>query len=139
MIAAVLPLPPNPEEVQEVDAETASVLDQQQRFDHQFGPVVDKSYQKAHWWRNLNRIMSGVGTLLIGAIVRSLCYTMHDQHLILTFYRLPLPSLHRGCREQHYVTFCHFSHLLALHALTTSALHLLLMLFHDHITPFMFF
>ncbi|KAF2443805.1 hypothetical protein P171DRAFT_44348 [Karstenula rhodostoma CBS 690.94] len=66
MIASVLPLPPDPKTVQET---TASELALEQRFDDQFGPLVDKSYQKANWWRNLNRIMSGVGTLLIGAII----------------------------------------------------------------------
>lgn len=65
MIASVLPLPPDPKAVQT----TASELAFEQRFEDQLGPVVDKSYQKANWWRNLNRIMSGVGTLLIGAII----------------------------------------------------------------------
>ncbi|KAL5407464.1 hypothetical protein PMIN04_011723 [Paraphaeosphaeria minitans] len=65
MIASVLPLPPDPKTTDT----TASELDIEQRFDDQFGPIVDKSYQKANWWRNLNRIMSGVGTLLIGAII----------------------------------------------------------------------
>lgn len=66
MIAALLPLPPDPDMVQ---GATGSDLDLEQRFDHQFGPVVDKSFQKANWWRNLNRVMSGVGTLLIGVII----------------------------------------------------------------------
>ncbi|KAF1970157.1 hypothetical protein BU23DRAFT_216461 [Bimuria novae-zelandiae CBS 107.79] len=66
MMASVLPLPPDPDTVQ---GATASELDLEQRFDDQFGPVVDKSYQKARWWRNLNRVMSGVGTLLIGVII----------------------------------------------------------------------
>ncbi|KAL5377630.1 hypothetical protein DPSP01_009683 [Paraphaeosphaeria sporulosa] len=66
MIASLLPLPPDPKTIQET---TASELDFEQRFGDQFGPVVDKSFQKANWWRNLNRIMSGVGTLLIGAII----------------------------------------------------------------------
>jgi hypothetical protein len=65
MIASVLPLPPDPATIEE----TASDSDLEQHFDHQFGPVVDKSFQKANWWRNLNRVMSGVGTLLIGAII----------------------------------------------------------------------
>jgi hypothetical protein len=66
MIASVLPLPPDPKAVED---STASELDFEQRFDDQLGPIIDKSYQKANWWRNLNRIMSGVGTLLIGAII----------------------------------------------------------------------
>lgn len=66
MIASVLPLPPDPKMFPEA---TASVLAFEQHLNNEFGPVVDRSHQKANWWRNLNRIMSGVGTLLIGAIV----------------------------------------------------------------------
>src|SRR4051812_30746018 len=68
IIASVLPLPPDPALAQE----TPSQVDLERQFAQAFGPVDDRSYQKAMWWRNLNRIMSGVGTLLIGVIVRLL-------------------------------------------------------------------
>ena len=66
MIASFLPIPPNPKTAQ---GTTATELAFEQHFDDEFGPVSDRAHQKANWWRNLNRIMSGVGTLLIGAII----------------------------------------------------------------------
>ena len=66
MIASFLPLPPDPELAQEP---TPSQLDIERQFARELGPVDDRSYQKGMWWRNLNRIMSGIGTLLIGVIV----------------------------------------------------------------------
>ncbi|KAF2262902.1 hypothetical protein CC78DRAFT_545415 [Lojkania enalia] len=65
MVASILPLPPDPE----LAEATPSQMDLEQQFAAQLGPVDDRSYQKAIWWRNLNRIMSGIGTLLIGVII----------------------------------------------------------------------
>jgi hypothetical protein len=67
IIASFLPLPPDP-----ALAATASQTDLEQHFARQFGPIEHKSFQKANWWRNLNRIMSGLGTLLIATIVCSI-------------------------------------------------------------------
>lgn len=50
-------------------ASTSSQADLEQQFAQTVGPVDDKAFQKATWWRNLNRVMSGVGTLLIGVII----------------------------------------------------------------------
>jgi hypothetical protein len=66
MIAAFLPLPPNPEMAEET---SPSQLDLERQFDRQVGTVDDRSYPKALWWRNLNRIMAAIGTLLVGVIV----------------------------------------------------------------------
>jgi len=66
IIAAFLPLPLDPNAV---GTPTASQADLEQQFAQAMGPADDKSFQKATWWRNLNRVMSGVGTLLIGVIV----------------------------------------------------------------------
>ncbi|KAF2128774.1 hypothetical protein P153DRAFT_292468 [Dothidotthia symphoricarpi CBS 119687] len=66
IIAAFLPLPVDPALV-----DMPSQLDLEQQFAQQFRHVDDKAFQKARWWRNLNRVMSGVGTLLIGVIVSS--------------------------------------------------------------------
>lgn len=66
MIASLLPLPSNPELALEP---TPSQLDVERQFTSQLGPLDDRSYQKAMWWRNLNRVMAGVGTLLVGVIV----------------------------------------------------------------------
>ncbi|ORX92187.1 hypothetical protein BCR34DRAFT_648795 [Clohesyomyces aquaticus] len=64
IIASFLPLPPAP------GTGTPSQMDLEQQFDRELGPPVDdRTHQKANWWRNLNRIMSGIGTLLIGVII----------------------------------------------------------------------
>lgn len=56
-IASCLPLPLDPTLVQ-----NESQVDFEQQYAQQIGTVDDKAYQKANWWRNLNRVMSGVGT-----------------------------------------------------------------------------
>ncbi|KAF2811842.1 uncharacterized protein BDZ99DRAFT_384400 [Mytilinidion resinicola] len=66
MIASFLPIPPNPEISKEA---TPSQADLERQLAQRVGPVDGRDYQKAFWWRNLNRIMSAVGILLIGAIV----------------------------------------------------------------------
>ncbi|KAF1829566.1 hypothetical protein BDW02DRAFT_144317 [Decorospora gaudefroyi] len=66
MIASFLPLPLDPNYA---GTPTASQADLEQQFAQQMGPADDKAFQKATWWRNLNRIMSGIGTLLIGVII----------------------------------------------------------------------
>lgn len=66
MVAAFLPLPVDPATV-----DIPSPADLEQAYIPQLGPDADKAYQKARWWRNLNRVMSGIGTLLIGVIVSS--------------------------------------------------------------------
>jgi preprotein translocase subunit SecG len=66
MIASFLPLPPNSNLA---GIPSPSQADLEQQFAQQMGPADDKAFQKATWWRNLNRVMSGVGTLLIGLII----------------------------------------------------------------------
>ncbi|KAF2878172.1 hypothetical protein BDV95DRAFT_624725 [Massariosphaeria phaeospora] len=66
MIASFLPLPPSPEMVEHA---TPSQIDLERQFATRLGPIDDRSFQKASWWRNLNRIMSAIGTLLVGAII----------------------------------------------------------------------
>jgi hypothetical protein len=62
MIASFLPLPLNPNLV-----EAQSQTDLEQQFARDIGAIDDKAFQKASWWRNLNRIMSGIGTLLVSS------------------------------------------------------------------------
>lgn len=38
-------------------------------YDRRFGPIDEKRFENARWWRNLNRWMSLVGLLIIAAIV----------------------------------------------------------------------
>jgi hypothetical protein len=62
IIASVLPLPLDPRLM-----DAGSQTDVEQQFARSFGALDDKAFQKATWWRNLNRIMSGVGTLLVSS------------------------------------------------------------------------
>ena len=70
MIAALLPLPPNPKlQMFESDSNQSRFgaghpVSRYQRY------LVDETrYESARWWRNLNRGMSIVGLLIIGAVV----------------------------------------------------------------------
>jgi hypothetical protein len=62
MIASFLPLPLDPNH-----ADAQSQTDLEQQFARSMGAIDDKAFQKATWWRNLNRIMSGIGTLLVSS------------------------------------------------------------------------
>ena len=62
MIASFLPLPLDPNHVQ-----VRSQMDLEQQFARSMGALDDKAFQKATWWRNLNRVMSGIGTLLVSS------------------------------------------------------------------------
>ncbi|KAL2188758.1 hypothetical protein L209DRAFT_241187 [Thermothelomyces heterothallicus CBS 203.75] len=70
MLAALLPLPPNPE-LESAQAENGKSkyspthpASRKQRY------VLDETrYQSARWWRNLNRVMSIIGLLIIGAVI----------------------------------------------------------------------
>ncbi|KAH6642638.1 hypothetical protein C7974DRAFT_409178 [Boeremia exigua] len=63
-IASCLPLPYDPTSVA-----IESQVEFEQQYAQQIATINDKAFQKATWWRNLNRVMSGVGTLLVGVIV----------------------------------------------------------------------
>ncbi|KAI1115034.1 hypothetical protein F5Y14DRAFT_143414 [Nemania sp. NC0429] len=74
MIAAFLPLPPNPQfDMQERNKSTARFRmpddSGPEPFHQQVGLIDDSRYQSARWWRNLNRYMSIIGLLILGAIV----------------------------------------------------------------------
>ncbi|KAK3944714.1 hypothetical protein QBC46DRAFT_158781 [Diplogelasinospora grovesii] len=73
MIAALLPLPPNPKlQMMERGADNSeSQFGRTRQTDLRYEPrLVDETrYESARWWRNLNRIMSFVGLLIIGAVV----------------------------------------------------------------------
>ncbi|KAK4163516.1 hypothetical protein QBC43DRAFT_212945 [Cladorrhinum sp. PSN259] len=64
MIAAVLPLP-------DLYKLEATEISQGKKPESRFQPRLtdEKRYDSARWWRNLNRIMSIVGLLIIGAVV----------------------------------------------------------------------
>ncbi|KAL2271684.1 hypothetical protein VTJ83DRAFT_1055 [Remersonia thermophila] len=78
MIAAFLPLPHNPNSPKSVeegaaaeDSEKDSPIHQRtSRHQRNRTRAMDETrYESARWWRNLNRAMSVVGLLLIGAVV----------------------------------------------------------------------
>ncbi|KAL9053903.1 MAG: hypothetical protein Q9162_004476 [Coniocarpon cinnabarinum] len=69
MLAAFLPLPIKPPVLSddpEISSRPQSVADLNEMFNQQ----DVRRYQKARWWRVLNRAMSVVGTFVIAAIVR---------------------------------------------------------------------
>ncbi|KAI1757453.1 hypothetical protein F4782DRAFT_130236 [Xylaria castorea] len=73
MIAAFLPLPPKPQfDMQERDKSvTPFRAREDSRAELLYGrvaPIDDSLYQSARWWRNLNRYMSIIGLLILGAI-----------------------------------------------------------------------
>lgn len=64
ILASFLPLPPDPE----LSTPAPSLVD----VERQLAGIVtvdERSFRKANWWRNLNRILAAVGTLLIGVII----------------------------------------------------------------------
>src|SRR4051794_34948163 len=66
MIAALLPLPQDSTRARKgksVQADTEAGLDRQMEM------VDQEQYANARWWRNLNRVMSVVGLLVIGVVV----------------------------------------------------------------------
>jgi hypothetical protein len=66
MIAAFLPLPPYPDFM--FDTRT-SRLDYEGMIARDAASIEKGRYERARWWRNVNRVMSVVGLLIIGAIV----------------------------------------------------------------------
>ncbi|KAI0166401.1 hypothetical protein GGR57DRAFT_24770 [Xylariaceae sp. FL1272] len=67
IIAALLPLPPNP--AYDVEQQVpAPDYTKPETFAQRVEPVDDSRFQSARWWRNLNRFMSVIGLLILGAI-----------------------------------------------------------------------
>ena len=91
MIAALLPLPPNPIlEMRERDHSTSNLdssNDVSNDYARQFGPMDEARYESAKWWRGLNRWMSFVGILILAAVV-SICAVRDSVESELTPYRL---------------------------------------------------
>ncbi|KAK1722339.1 uncharacterized protein BDZ83DRAFT_583288 [Colletotrichum acutatum] len=68
MIAAFLPLPPDPQaEMAERDPRS-SLLDEERDLPRRVAAVDETLFQSARWWRALNRYMSVIGLLVVGAI-----------------------------------------------------------------------
>jgi hypothetical protein len=80
MIGAVLPLPLVPQ------AEMAERLESSSDLDLHRGslpqgpdPVTAARYRGAYWWRNVNRMMSVIGLLVIGAVVALIILGVREQ------------------------------------------------------------
>ena len=68
MIAALLPLPTNPKYQMEEQNRNSGRFGHV-NYEHQLRAFDETRYESARWWRNLNRVMSFVGLLIIGAII----------------------------------------------------------------------
>ncbi|KAI9784994.1 MAG: hypothetical protein M1839_001190 [Geoglossum umbratile] len=74
MIAAFLPLPPYPDFM--FDTRT-SRLDYEGMIARDAASIEKGRYERARWWRNVNRVMSVVGLLIIGAIAALTAVAVH--------------------------------------------------------------
>ena len=68
MVAAFLPLPPNPK-LLDVEKGENKYTSTHPAFRHQKYAADESIYESARWWRNLNRGMSIIGLLIIGAVI----------------------------------------------------------------------
>ncbi|KAF4811006.1 hypothetical protein CGCTS75_v014422 [Colletotrichum tropicale] len=69
MIAAFLPLPPDPHAEMEERDHRSSLLDEEGDLPRRIAAIDETLFQSARWWRALNRYMSVIGLLVVGAIV----------------------------------------------------------------------
>ena len=72
MVAALLPLPPDPQS-EKARAMRDSINDEfmvalPESFRRQLAQAEELRFQSARWWRTLNRLMAVIGLLLLGAI-----------------------------------------------------------------------
>lgn len=68
-IAALLPLPPRPGVISAKGKEVPHQTQVLEDLEKQLGAVDEARYENARWWRNINRVMSGFGVLIIVAII----------------------------------------------------------------------
>lgn len=68
-IAAFLPLPPRPTVISAKGKDVRRQTQLLEDLEKQLGAVDEARYENARWWRNINRVMSGVGVLIIVAII----------------------------------------------------------------------
>jgi hypothetical protein len=83
MVGALLPLPARPLSLEELTRRMAatgpenleSALMKHEAGDAERRWREERAYLKGHWWQMLNRVMSVVGVLVIGAVVSQLICT----------------------------------------------------------------
>lgn len=100
MIAAFLPLPPNSmSEMRERGDTSTSNLDSTNENINEYArhlkPMDEARYESARWWRQLNRIMSFVGVLILGAVVSYSIFFCAVQEANLLQVTLVVVGLHQ--------------------------------------------
>ncbi|KAK1979482.1 hypothetical protein LZ30DRAFT_175707 [Colletotrichum cereale] len=68
MIAAFLPLPPDPQAEMAERDHRSSLLNEERDLPRRVIAIDETLFQSARWWRTLNRYMSVIGLLVVGAI-----------------------------------------------------------------------
>lgn len=72
-LASVLPLPPKPpiskDSSKEPESHRLSRLEVARDLEKSIGLAGAKRYENARWWRNLNRVMSVLGIIIVAAMV----------------------------------------------------------------------
>lgn len=68
-IAALLPLPPRPAVISAKGKDALRQTQMLEDLEKQLGAVDEARYENARWWRNINRVMSGFGVLILVAII----------------------------------------------------------------------
>jgi hypothetical protein len=82
MVAAFLPLPVKPVSSmveQPMKNESKCHVDLTSEPPLDFRTSEETRYRSARWWRNLNRVMSVVGLLIIGAIIALIVIGVREQ------------------------------------------------------------
>lgn len=82
MVAAFLPLPDKPVKpmIEQPTANNgATPRNLSSESVHDLQSLDEIRYRSARWWRNLNRVMSVVGVLVIGAIVALVVVGVREQ------------------------------------------------------------
>lgn len=81
MVAAFLPLPSKPvlDMVEQQYNHSTTHLDLASEPAHRLRTLDEAIYSSARWWRNLNRVMSAVGLLVIGAIIALVVVGVKEQ------------------------------------------------------------
>jgi hypothetical protein len=69
MVAAVLPLPANPQLKNFEEGQSTSHVELELESSLPTQRVLEIRYRRIQWWRSINRRMSIVGFLVIGAVI----------------------------------------------------------------------
>ena len=103
MVAAVLPLPRKPISANDLEKslggsedDIQAVMTQHEAGDAEKRWREERVWMKARWWRYLNRIMSVIGILVIGAVVSTYAFALMMKASADSTHRLRLRLLRRA-------------------------------------------